>query len=134
MAPAATTTAPPEEVEDIRLDSPPPAAPQAIYFWEYATDDAVRTWSSGGAETFKAQIEELATGGSTNETDITVAFQELVKSAVEERIPVSDVAELVAVLVELPEAPQLKRIFLHSVWPFENPSVSSRSRLCFRCL
>lgn len=112
-------TAPPEEGEDIRLDSPPPSAPKAVFLWEYLTDEVLRDWNGSGSSTIRSQVEELATGGTANEIDITIVFQELIKSVLDERIAPSDVAPLIATLVELPDAPQLKRIFLQAVSPYE---------------
>ncbi|KAI5809240.1 transcription factor/nuclear export subunit protein 2-domain-containing protein [Pyronema omphalodes] len=127
-----TTPAPPpmldiaESNENSPMQNPSTEQTKQFYFWEYLTDDVVKDWSNTGSATVKEQLTEVSTNPDllSVEPELSIIFQELIKTALDARLHHSDIARFLTNYFEtFPDQErvnELKRIFLQTVNLYES--------------
>jgi THO complex subunit 2 len=121
----ATPAAADTPMEDAtKPETPTDAKPIPYFHWDYITDEVSKDWTGAGSRSIASRLVELA-ADKDNEPEISIIFQELIKSALEGRlspfmvsrflIECFETAEPVAVASGL----DLKRIFIQTVSIFE---------------
>ena len=115
-----------DTADDVQLSSPSQSLPKEkskqFFYWEFVTDEALKDWSGNGSAGVKAKLMELSSEKPC-EPDISIVFQEIIKTAVDARLSPFMVARFLTDFFESVSPPdkvqELKRIFLQTVNIFE---------------
>lgn len=90
-----------------------------FFLWEHLTDAVLRSWAQTGYRTTRDTIVRLA--DSKEALELSIVFQELIKSAVEGRLVATEAARLLTDAVENAQNPELLKItFVQTVALFES--------------
>jgi len=111
-----------DTTEDTRPLTPVDDKPKPFFHWDFMTDDVLSNWSGSASSVIKEQLNELASD-KTNDIEISIIFQELIKTAIDGRISPFLVSRFLLEYFEShdPTTSELdvRRIFLQSVGVFE---------------
>ena len=111
-----------DTADDIQIHTPVDDKPKQFFYWDFVTENVLNDWSGAASAVIKEQLNELASD-KTNDIEISIIFQELIKTAAEGRLSPFMVARFLQDFFEThdPSASQLdvRRIFLQSVGVFE---------------
>jgi THO complex subunit 2 len=113
-----------EETQQTTSDADLSKETQQFFYYEYVTADALKDWSGSGLSSIKSRMLQL-TGDRENEPEISIIFQELIKSAIDGRQSAFMITRCVIDFIENADTSasglDLRRIFLQTVNLFEPP-------------
>lgn len=116
------STLPTIDISDEMADTPRP-----FFLYEFVTDEVLKDWSGAGSLSVKKQLLELASD-KVNEPEISIIFQELIKTAIDSRLSAFMVARFLTDFFETPEISagglDLKVVFLQTVNIYESTETS----------